>query len=45
VLGKLIHLIEGTDLVRGELCVTVCVVVRWMERGKVYTFYSEDRFS
>jgi hypothetical protein len=35
---KFIHFIVRTDLVRGEMCVTGCVVVRGIERGKVYTF-------
>jgi hypothetical protein len=33
-----IHFIEGTELVSGEMCVTICVVVRGIERCKVYTF-------
>jgi hypothetical protein len=43
MVGKLIHLIEGTELVIGEMCVTDCVVVRGIERGKIYTFVREDR--
>jgi hypothetical protein len=45
MVGKFIHLIEGTELVRGEMCVKVCVVFSGMERGKVYTFDREFRFS
>jgi hypothetical protein len=44
MVGKRIHLIEGIELVRGEKCVTVCVVFSGIERGKVYTFDREDRF-
>jgi hypothetical protein len=42
---KFIHLIESSDLVRGVMCVTVFVVVRGIERGKVYTFDRENRVS
>jgi hypothetical protein len=38
-------MIERTELVSGEMCVTVCVVVRGIERGKIYTYDREDRVS
>jgi hypothetical protein len=38
-------LLEGTELVSGEMCVTVCVVVRGIEGGKFYTFYRGYRVS
>jgi hypothetical protein len=31
---KFIHLIEKTELVGGETCVTVCIAVRGIQRGK-----------
>jgi hypothetical protein len=32
---KFIHLIERTELVSGETCVTVCIAVRGIERGRM----------
>jgi hypothetical protein len=30
-----IHLTERTELVSGEICVTVCIVVRGIQRGRM----------
>jgi hypothetical protein len=30
-----IHLIERTELVSGETCVTVCIAVRGIQRGRM----------
>jgi hypothetical protein len=38
MVGKLIHLLEGTELVSGEMCVTDFLVVRGRDGGKTYTF-------
>jgi hypothetical protein len=36
ILGvKILQLIERTELVSGETCVTVCITVRGIERGRM----------
>jgi hypothetical protein len=42
---KFIHLIERTDLDRGEMCVTDFLVVRGRDGGKTYTFVRVYRVS
>jgi hypothetical protein len=40
--GKFIHLIERTVLVSRVMCVTVCVIVSGIGRGKIFTFYRKN---
>jgi hypothetical protein len=40
--GKFLHFIGRTELDNGEMCVTVCAVVRGIRLGKIYTFDRED---